>query len=261
MTRIKASAQIANEHGTMANMRKAWIAADELGSDVIFNNDHFYTTVGEKNGMNFEAWSVLAAMGEATQRAQIGCLVAGNSYRNPNLLADMARTIDHITEGRFIIGIGSGWMEQDYKEYGYEWGTPGDRLRDLDRDLPIIKERLPKLNPPPVNGKIPILIGGAGEKVTLRIVAKHADIWHMNGDLETARHKVSVLEEWAKKVGRDSSEIERSIGVNTKTFANVDGYVDLGFTHFTTVTWGPDFDLGFFKELLGWRDERNKANS
>lgn len=256
---IKASAQIVNEHGTMANLRKAWLAADDLGADAIFNNDHFFVTVGAKEGMNFEAWSVLAAMAEATERAQLGCLVTGNSYRNPNLLADMARTIDHVSDGRFIIGIGSGWKEEDYVEYGYEWGTPGSRLRDLDRDMPIIRDRLTKLDPPPVNGKIPILIGGAGEKVTLRIVAEHADIWHMNGDLETAKHKAAVLEEWTKKVGRDGSTIERSIGVNAKTFVDADEYVALGFTHFTVVSVGPDWDLGFFKEVLEWRDARNNA--
>jgi probable F420-dependent oxidoreductase len=257
MGKIKASAQIVNEHGTMANMRKAWLAADELGADAIFNNDHFFVTVGEKEGMNFEAWTILAAIAERTERAQIGCLVAGNSYRNPNLLADMSRTIDHISGGRFILGIGSGWMERDYKEYGYEWGTPGDRLRDLKRDLPIIRDRLGKLDPPPVHGTIPILIGGSGEKVTLRIVAEHADIWHMNGDVAQAAHKTQVLEEWARKVGRDSSEIERSIGIRASTFDQADALVELGFTHFTTVAVGPDWDLGFFKELVAWRDERN----
>ena len=258
MRPIKASAQIVNEHGTMANMRKAWLAADDLGADAIFNNDHFFTTVGAKVGMNFEAWTILAAIAEATERAQVGCLVAGNSYRNPNLLADMARTIDHISDGRFILGIGSGWKEEDYVEYGYEWGTPGSRLRDLDRAMPVIRDRLTKLDPPPVNGKLPILIGGSGEKVTLRIVAEHADIWHMNGEIDVARHKSAVLDQWLSKIGRDPADIERSIGIKKETFGKADDYIELGFTHFTVVSVGPDWDLGFFKQVLAWRDEQNR---
>jgi probable F420-dependent oxidoreductase len=259
VTTYKASIQVVNQHGTMANMRRAWLEADELGADVIFNCDHFFPTVGAKDGPNYEAWSLLGAMGEVTQRAQIGCLVSGNSYRNPNLLADMARTIDHISDGRLILGIGSGWMERDYVEYGYEWGTPGSRLRDLDRDMPVIRDRLKKLNPQPVNGSIPILIGGAGEKVTLRIVAQHADIWHMNGELEAAKVKSEVFDRWLEKVGRNGADIERAVGIKPSTMHQIHDYAELGFTHFNAVTAGPEWDMGFFKELLAWRDEKNRA--
>ncbi len=253
---VKVSVQISPQHASYDDQRAAWIQADELGADMIFNWDHFYPLSGEPDGLHFEAYTQLGSMAEVTKRAQIGSLVTCNSYRNPNLLADMARTIDHISGGRFVLGIGSGWAERDYFNYGYEFGTAASRLKDLGRDLPIIEERMSKLNPGPVNGHIPILIGGGGEKVTLKLVAKHADIWHAWTDLQTAEHKAGVLADWCAKVGRDPNEIERSTGISDKNMKDLDAYVALGVTHFTVGVGGGEFDFGLARELMQWRDSR-----
>ncbi len=156
-------------------------------------------------------------------------------------------------DGRLIFGIGSGWFERDYEEYGYEFGTVGSRLRDLDRDLPIIKERWQKLNPPPVR-RIPICIGGRGEKVTLRITAEHADIWHGFGDVETMRDLSGVLDDWCEKVGRDPAEIERSTSIRQENVDDIDALVEVGITHLIVSADGPDYDLGLLNDVLAWRE-------
>ncbi len=251
--------QLQPQHADYAAIRQAVAQAEDLGVDVVFNWDHFYPLYGDADGKHFECWTMLAAWAEATERVEIGALVTCNSYRNPDLLADMARTVDHISGGRLILGIGSGWFEKDYENYGYEFGTAGSRLDALGEALPRIQRRLSRLNPPPTR-RIPVLIGGGGEKKTLRHVAEHADTWHGFGDAETISHKHAVLDEWCSKVGRDPGEIERSCGVpgDVDVAKRADELYEVGTRLLTISAGGPDYDLGRTRELVAWRDDVNK---
>ncbi|MBI5105421.1 MAG: LLM class F420-dependent oxidoreductase [Solirubrobacterales bacterium] len=257
---IRVGVQVQPQHASFDGMRAAWREADELGVDTIFTWDHFYPLSGEPEGRHFECLTTMASMAEVTERAQIGALVVCNSYRNPELLADAHRTIDHISGGRVILGIGAGWFQKDYDEYGYEFGTAPDRLRALRESLPRIRERLGKLNPPPV-GRMPILIGGSGPKVTLRLVAEHADMWHSFGDADAFRAKDEVLREHCAKAGRDPSEIERTWGVRGDTLGHADDLADAGVQHLIMGIGGDGsgYDLGPLRELVAWRDRRNAA--
>lgn len=200
---------------------------------------------------------MLASLAEVTERVELGSLVTGIGYRNPNLLADMARTIDHISGGRFILGLGAGWYELDYREYGYEFPSTSQRLRILRRDVPVIRTRLERLNPPPVR-PIPILIGGEGERVTLRVVAEHADIWHTYATGDALRRKSQVLARWCSEVGRDPAAIERATAVSSAFNPRVaDELVELGVSLFVIEYTRPPYDVSQLAAWLRWRDDRN----
>ena len=253
---IRIGVQIQPQHADYAQIRDAARRAEEIGVDVIFNWDHFYPLYGEPDGKHFEAWTMLAAWAEQTTRVEIGCLVTCNSYRNPELLADMARTVDHISEGRLVFGIGSGWFERDYTEYGYDFGTAGSRLDALGEALPRIEKRWSELNPAPLgrdgSGDIPVMIGGGGEKKTLKYVAQHADIWHSFSDVPTLERKHGILAEHCKSVGRDVSEIE--VSVEAGDVESAKAYADAGASLFTVGVNGPDYDLSLVEKLVAWRD-------
>jgi probable F420-dependent oxidoreductase len=246
---MKIGVQIQPQATSVKAMRQAWRAADDLGVDSLWTWDHFYPLFGDPEAEHFECYTLLAAMAADTKHATIGALVTCYSYRNAQLLADMARTIDHISEGRFILGIGSGWFERDYQEYGYEFGTGPGRLKLLEAGLPVIKERMSKLNPGPVNGKIPLMIGGSGERVTLRLVAQYADQLNTFGPPENFKRKNDILNEWCTKVGRNPKDIERTVAVKPEELEKVDDYAAAGADHMIVMLSQP-FDLSAVEKHL-----------
>lgn len=252
MPNVKLGVTLHPQHTTWGDYARAWQRADELGLDSIWNWDHFFPLSGDPNGNHFEGWTSLAVLGSRTRRAQVGCLVLSMSYRNPALLSAMAKTLDHALAGRLILGLGAGWFERDYDEYGYDFGAAGERLRNLERGIKIIKERWARDRPQPVRGAIPILIGGSGEKVTLRITAQYADLWNGSGPPDNHRHKNAVLDDWCRKVGRDPREIERTVSVNADDLERLDDYVAAGANHLI-FRLGAPFDFTPLDRMLAWR--------
>ncbi|HSK94085.1 MAG TPA: LLM class F420-dependent oxidoreductase [Candidatus Angelobacter sp.] len=261
---IRLAAQLHPQHGAWPDLRDAALRAEALGYDILYTWDHFSPLSGEADGPHFECWSILAALAEATERIELGPLVACNSYRNPNLHADIARTVDHVSGGRVILGLGAGWFRRDYERYGYEFGTFATRIRALGAALPEIRERLERgLNPPPLR-RMPILVAGVGPQLTIPIVARHADAWHafFPDTLEEVRPAVTRLLEACGAIGRDPGEIEWSVGLQPDDLErflaeDADAYLELGFTQFTLGFGGPAWTVERGRPWLEWRDRRN----
>ena len=206
-------------------IRRSAVHAETTGYDGLWFADHFLPPGGEADGPCHEVWSVLAALGDATSTVRLGPLVCGNTYRNPGVLAKQAVTADHISGGRIVLGIGSGWMESEHRAYGIEFGTFTDRFEKLEEALQILislreqdtttfdGERYTftdaPLAPKPL-GSLPILIGGGGERKTLRMVARYADEWNVWSDNGIMAAKIEVLDKHCEDIGRDPSEIQRS---------------------------------------------------
>ncbi len=267
MRPIRIAAQIHPQQGAWHDLRAGALRAETLGYDIVYTWDHFFPLYGNPDGPHFECWSTLAALAEATTRVEIGPLVACNSYRNPHLTADIVRTIDHISGGRAILGLGSGWKRRDYEEYGYEFGTFGTRLQALEDAIPKMMSRLERLVPQPVR-QIPILIAGTGPKRTMKLVARHADSWHAAfpdrpDELEPA---ITALRAWCDEIGRDPHEIEWGVGVDPNDLGrflaeDADTYIAMGFSQFTLGFNGPAWAVDDGAPWLAWRDELNVARS
>ncbi|MFL5679205.1 MAG: LLM class flavin-dependent oxidoreductase [Chloroflexota bacterium] len=214
-----------------ASLRDAAAFADELGYDSLWTWDHLYPIVGSPDGPIFEGYLTLAGWAAVTKRASLGLMVGANTFRNPALTAKEVTTLDHLSNGRAVLGIGGAWFEPEHEALGIDFGTGfGQRLDWLDESVEIIRGMLDgeeptargdryhakkaRNDPPPVQKHLPILIGGSGEKKTLRTTARFADMWNTNGDVDKVRHSDEVLRRWCDEVGRDTNEIERTLSAN-----------------------------------------------
>jgi probable F420-dependent oxidoreductase len=264
---IRIAAQLHPQHGTYPGFRDAAVRAEELSYDIVYTWDHFFPLYGARDDLSLECWTTLAGIAEATSRIEIGPLVACNAYRNPELLAYTAGTVDGISGGRLILGIGSGWFRRDFDAFGYPFGSHGERLRQLGADLPRILARLEQLEPP-LSRRMPLLIAGTGERRTLRLVAEFADGWHAGfpdrpADLQP---KVDALLRWCDEQKRDASAIEWGVGVEPEDLdrfldRDAETYVEMGFRQFTLGFNGPAWNVEAGARWLVWRDAHNKAPS
>src|SRR4051794_14908756 len=204
--------------------------AEELGYDHLWTWDHLYAIFGDPHQPIHEGYTALAAVAQATSRIRLGLFVGANTFRNPGLATKSVVTIDHISDGRAILGIGAAWFEGEHTAFGFDFGSGfGQRLDWLAESVPAIRTLLDggrvtsepggryafdtlQIAPPPVQPHLPMMIGGAGERKTLRIVAKNADMWNLFGTPETVAHKDAVLRAHCAEIGRDSDGIERTLG-------------------------------------------------
>ena len=230
MTDIRIGALCWNQYTDWPSLLEAGVRADRLGYDTLWTWDHLYPIVGDSNGPNFEGWLTLAAWAQATKRIRIGLMVGANTFRAPTLTAKMATTLDHISGGRAILGIGGAWFEEEHQDFGLDFGSGfPERLRWLGEALPVMRGMLDGTEPTargdhyhgsdtrnlpaPVQEHLPIVIGGGGEQVPLKLVAMYGDMNNIGGSIETMRRKEEALLRHCETVGRDPSTIERSTGV------------------------------------------------
>lgn len=260
--------------------------AEQTGWDGIWLADHFLPDEDELIPIH-ESWITLAALARDVPRVRLGTLVAGNTYRHPAVLANMAATLDNLAEGRVVLGLGSGWQQNEHDAYGIEFGTAARRLEMLDEACQILKGLFNNdyfdfagkhyqlanapLEPKPKQSKLPLMIGGGGEKVTLRIAAKYADEWNVWGDVDILIQKMGILDQHCEAISREPAEIERSavallfltedeatvkrlkstpmgmpavIGGTNEVIDTMSAYQNAGVTEFIV----PDFTLG---KLIG----------
>jgi F420-dependent oxidoreductase-like protein len=277
--RVRFGVQTPPQHTTWEEIERTWIEADGLDLDSAFVFDHFMPIFSDPEGPCFEGWMLLAALAAKTRRIRAGVLVTGNTYRNPALLAKMATTVDHVSRGRLILGMGAGWFEREHEAYDVPFHDVGERARRLVEAVTVVKklftekeasfkgryytiEKAP-FEPKPLQKPYPpILIGGMGPKVIQPLAAREADIWHFfvrSGDPAEARAVCTRFDEICREVGRDPAAVEKSTSIRsqqltdqgtTKTRDHVRMLVDAGVRHVILGLSTP-FDHDLLKRFAG----------
>jgi alkanesulfonate monooxygenase SsuD/methylene tetrahydromethanopterin reductase-like flavin-dependent oxidoreductase (luciferase family) len=230
MSDVRLGALCWNQYTEWPALLEAGKRADRLGYDSLWTWDHLYPIVGSSDGPIFEGWLTITAWAQATERIRIGLMVGANTLREPTLTAKMATTLDHISGGRAVLGLGGAWFEEEHIAYGIPFGSGfPERLRWLGEALPVMRGMLhgerptaagPRYSatavrndPLPIQERLPILIGGGGEQVTLKLVARYGDANNLGGGFENVSRKEAILVQHCETVGRDPAEIERTTGI------------------------------------------------
>ena len=274
--RLSFGVQTPPQHVSYAQVCDLWLEADDLGYDSAFGFDHFLPIFSDPTGPCLEGWTLLAALAAQTKRLKVGLLVTGNTYRNPAVVAKMAATVDHVSGGRLILGLGAGWFELEHDAFGIPYYTPGGRARRLVEAVELIKALFTQdkttyqgkyyqitdapFEPKPLQKPYPpILIGGVGPKVVQPLVARHADIWHFfvrEGGMPAAKKLVAHFDGVCAQVGRDPAEIQKSTSLSLDQLklpadelrALIQTYADLGVRYFI-VSMFPDYDAAALRRF------------
>jgi alkanesulfonate monooxygenase SsuD/methylene tetrahydromethanopterin reductase-like flavin-dependent oxidoreductase (luciferase family) len=256
---LKLGANCWNQYAEWPAFLAAHRRADQLGYDSLWTWDHLYPIVGPVEGPIFECYTAMAAVATSTERATIGMMVGANTFREPALVAKMVTTLDHISGGRAMLGVGAAWFETEHQAFGVPFGSgPGERLRWLSDALPIMRGMLDGARPSapvggrysasdvinlpaPVQRRVPILIGGSGRRVTLRLVARYADACNIGGPAEHLAEKEATLVAHCADVGRDERAIERTVAMGTPcirdTSAEAHAALEGIFAHHRAEAW------------------------
>jgi alkanesulfonate monooxygenase SsuD/methylene tetrahydromethanopterin reductase-like flavin-dependent oxidoreductase (luciferase family) len=228
---IRTGVLVWNQYTSWPAMRQAGARIDELGYDSLWTWDHLYPIIGDPDGPFLEGYMLLAAWSQQAHRTTLGLLVGANTFRNPALVVKMVTTLDHLSDGRAVLGLGAAWFDTEHAAFGIQFGrSVGERLDWLDEAAELMRGMLDapsatargvryhahdvRNEPRPVRGRLPLLIGGAGERKTLRTVARFADAWNVaQVTPEEAAQKDEVLRRWCDELGRDEAAIERTVSL------------------------------------------------
>ena len=232
MPTVRFGLQLWPQSTTWPEVRDASLAAEAAGWDSIWAWDHLLAIQGPWQQPIYEGWTFLAAIASMTSRVRVGLMVGANTFRNPGLTTKLATTLDHVSNGRAVLGIGGAWFEREHEAFGFDFGkSPGERLDWLGEAVPLMRRLLDGeqvthqgrfytftdalCEPRPIQPHLPILIGGSGPKKTLPIVARHGDAWNTSGELDDVKASLDLLAGYCADAGRDLSDIELTVSFPT----------------------------------------------